>query len=217
MEFVSRIAALIIILLILPIMIPVSILSIIFQGHPLIYKHERVGYNFEKFNLYKIRTMKKNNSHRQITMPNDQRITFWGRYLRLFKIDEVPQLVNILFGKMRFVGPRPEVDQYVDYKNFSFLKSVKPGITDLSSIVFRNENKIIEKIGGVDNYYHLLKLKLVLCKIYTNKKSFIFDIKLIVLTLGSIFFPKYSQFKVLKIIEKETTHTFLNKLKKLIV
>ena len=217
MEYLSRIIALTLLIILLPLIVIIIFFSLIFQGSPVIFSHKRIGYKFERFNLYKFRTMKNLNSNQHITSPNDQRITQWGKYLRFAKIDEIPQLVNIVYGHMRFVGPRPEVEKYVNSNAFFFMNDIKPGITDLSSIFFRNENKIINKIGGVKNYHMLLNYKIELCKIYAKKKSFNFDLSIVFLTLISIVMPKFSQNQIMKIIINENKISLSNDLKKFIL
>ena len=127
-----------------------------------------------------------------ITSPNDSRITKIGEILRKTKIDELPQLFNIIKGEMRFIGPRPEVRQYFSKKDFQFLKVVKPGISDFASIILRNESLILKKIGGNDPYKKLLPIKLELANYYSRKKSFSLDFKLVLITILSIFFPDYA-------------------------
>ena len=97
-------------------------MSLIFQGTPIFYIQKRVGKDFRPFNLLKFRTM-KDESGSFITKDGDERITQWGKILRRTKLDELPQLLNVLVGDMHFVGPRPEVPQYVDKENFAFLKT----------------------------------------------------------------------------------------------
>ena len=93
---------------------------------------------------------------------------------------------------MRFIGPRPEVDEYFSKKTFKFLKIVKPGISDYASIILRDESRILKKIGGDDSYQKLLPVKLELANYYSEKKSFFLDLKLVVITIVSIFFPGYA-------------------------
>ena len=178
------------IVIISPVMLAIGLASLIFQGFPILYKQERIGFKFKSFSLFKFRTMKRNDGKELITNPNDNRITFWGKILRRFKLDELPQLVNIVKGEMRFIGPRPEVRQYTENNNFSFLERIKPGLTDFSSILFRNESKILSRAGGVNTYPQLLELKIELGHLYAKHKSFWLDLKLVVLTLISIILPK---------------------------
>ncbi len=191
LEFFSRILALFIIFILSPLLISVIFFCVLFQGFPIFFKQKRVGYQFKTFNIYKFRTM-VNNSGRLITELNDNRITFLGRIMRLSKLDEVPQLINIVKGDMRFIGPRPEVLLYFREKDFSFLKIVKPGISDFSSIILRNESKILEKIGGINPYTQLLPIKLELANYYAKNKSFWLDLKLVFITLISLLFPNYA-------------------------
>ena len=133
-----------------------------------------------------------NNSGDLITEPNDNRITFLGKIMRFSKLDEFPQLINIIKGDMRFIGPRPEVNYYFEKNDFSFLKLVKPGISDFASIILRNETIILEKIGGLRPYDKLLPIKLELANYYAKNKSFLLDLKLVVITLISLFFPIFA-------------------------
>ena len=125
-----------------------------------------------------------------ITFANDERVTIFGKILRKTKIDEIPQLVNVIKGDMRFIGPRPEVLEYFDKARFSFLKKVKPGMSDFASILFRNEEEILKKIEGNDPYNEILTFKLLLADYYSINKSFYLDLRLVCLTLLSIFSPR---------------------------
>ncbi len=190
MEIISRFLALILIVILSPILIFVSILCIIFQGFPIIFKQDRVGYNYKTFEIYKFRTMSEDDGD-LITVRNDSRITKIGKILRKTKIDEIPQLLNILKGEMRFIGPRPEVLSYFEKGTFKFLMNVKPGISDYSSILFRHEEVILERIGGNNPYLKLLPIKLELAEYYSKNKNFFLDLKLVMITVLSIFFPSF--------------------------
>ena len=119
MELVSRFIALSTLIILGPLFITLMILCMIFQGLPIFFRQERVGSNFIVFKIYKFRTM-IHNSGNLITKINDNRITFLGKFLRKSKLDEIPQLLNILKGEMRFVGPRPEVLKYFKKRFFNF-------------------------------------------------------------------------------------------------
>ncbi len=188
MELFSRVTALIILLLLSPLFLVIIISCLIFNGRPIIFMQERVGHNHDIFKIYKFRTM-RTNSGGLITKSDDMRITNFGRVLRMTKLDELPQLVNIIKGDMRFIGPRPEVEKYFDKSNFSFLNKVKPGLSDYSSILFRDEAKIMKKIGGDNPYSVLLPIKIELANYYTRKKNFILDFKLVIITIMAILFP----------------------------
>ena len=135
MDIISRFMALLLLLILSPLLLLISLILFVFQGYPIIFYQKRVGYNFKIFNIYKFRSMKIN-SGSLLTKDDDNRITFIGKIIRFTKLDEIPQLVNILFGDMRFIGPRPEVIEFFDKKKFKFLKKIKPGISDYSSILF---------------------------------------------------------------------------------
>ena len=190
MELFSRTVSAIMIVILSPFFLLISAGSLLFQGYPILFKQERVGYKFSLFNLYKFRTMKINNDNKFVTEAGDNRITTWGKILRKFKLDELPQLWNILKGEMRFIGPRPELPEFVEKEGFSFLHSVKPGLTDFSSILLRNESEILSRAGGIDKYQNLLEVKVELGHLYAEHKNFWLDMKLVFLTLVSIFFPK---------------------------
>ena len=133
--------------------------------------------------------MIENHSTSDITSLNDSRITFFGSFLRIFKLDELPQLFNILKGDMRFIGPRPEVEKYINENDFTFLNYTKPGLTDFSSILLRNEPAILEKSGGIEKYDELVKLKVKLAHLYSEHKNFFLDLALVCITIISILLP----------------------------
>ena len=136
--------------------------------------------------------MKVNNDNKSVTETGDRRITAWGKILRMLKLDELPQLWNIIEGKMRFVGPRPEVEYYVTKESFRFLNSIKPGLTDFSSIILRNEEQIIAHMGGVEKYPELLKIKVKLVQLYANQKGFKLDLIIVLFTMLSIVTPSFA-------------------------
>ena len=190
MELFSKTVAAIMLIVLLPLLLLISAGSLLFQRFPILFKQERIGFKFQTFSLYKFRTMKINNTNQLVTETGDKRITQWGNILRILKLDELPQLWNIVKGDMRFIGPRPEVSEYVQKQDFLFLNSVKPGLTDFSSILLRNESGILSRAGGIGKYQKLLEVKVGLGHLYAEHKSFWLDMKLVFLTLVSIFFPK---------------------------
>ena len=113
--------------------------------------------------------------------------------MRKAKIDELPQLINIIKGDMNFVGPRPEVEEYIKEESFSFLKRIKPGLTDLSSIMFSDEEKLISNMGGVDNYHKILDVKLDLIYHYLGIKNIWIDFQIILITIISLFNPVWAR------------------------
>lgn len=199
MEYFSRLSAAVCLIMLFPLFIILIILSFIFQGLPIFFLHNRIGYKYNNFTIFKFRSMNIIRKENQITEKNDIRITNWGKIIRFLKLDEIPQLFNILKGDMRFVGPRPEVEEYVKNNDFSFLNKIKPGVTDFSSIIFRNESNILDKIGGAGNYQRLLTLKVKLANLYSDNKSFWLDIILIIITILSIFSQKIATFLVINL------------------
>jgi lipopolysaccharide/colanic/teichoic acid biosynthesis glycosyltransferase len=200
MGLFSRFVALLLFLTLLPLFIIISIICLLFNGRPILFKQKRVGHNYKIFFIYKFRTMEINSGD-LITKSDDSRITSLGLILRSTKLDEIPQLLNIIKGDMRFIGPRPEVYEYFEKNSFKFLKKIKPGLSDYSSILFRNESLVLEKIKGDDPYRELLKIKLELANYYSIKKTFLLDLKLTLITIMAVFFVKDShRFVVNKII-----------------
>ena len=203
MELFSKIVAAIMLIILSPLLLLISAGSLFFQRFPILFKQERVGYKFQTFFLYKFRTMKINNVNQLVTEAGDKRITQWGKILRILKFDELPQLWNIVRGDMRFIGPRPEVQEYVKGNDFSFLEKIKPGLTDFSSILLRNETNILLRAGGVDKYTKLLEVKVKLGSLYAEQKNFWLDMKLVLLTLVSIILPKTAILLVKKLFIKK--------------
>ena len=159
---------------------------------PVLFKQERVGKYGKTFKIWKFRSMIVNAEAKgmQITTDGDNRITKVGKFIRKTKIDELPQLFNVLSGKMSFVGPRPEVPKYVAMYDDEQLKvlSVKPGITDLASIEFRNENDLLDGDEDPERKYieEIMPAKLALNLKYIEKAGFFYDIGLIFKTIGKV-------------------------------
>jgi len=145
----------------------------------------RVGKNNKDFKLYKFRTMFLNSDNKGLLTVgnNDKRITKLGYYLRKNKLDELPQLINVLNGTMSLVGPRPEVRKYVNLYNSEqkSILDVKPGITDLASIMYYNENEILANSVNPEQTYinEIMPIKLELNKQYINEMSLLTDLKII--------------------------------------
>ena len=153
------------------------------------YKQIRVGKNNKDFKLYKFRSMRVNSDKQGLLTvgSKDSRITKAGYFIRKYKIDELPQLINVLKGDMSFVGPRPEVRRYVDLYSEEQMKvlSVRPGITDPASIKYRNENDILSSQSNPEQYYiqHIMPDKLKINIDYINTRTFVKDIKIIFQTI----------------------------------
>ena len=152
----------------------------------------RVGRGNKDFTLYEVRSMRLDSDKSGLITigGRDSRITSSGYYIRKYKIDELPQLLNVLIGDMSFVGPRPEVRKYVDLYSEEQLHvlQVKPGITDVASIKYRNENEILAGVDDPNLYYEqvIMPDKLAMNLEYISQRSFLGDIHLIFRTLKSI-------------------------------
>jgi lipopolysaccharide/colanic/teichoic acid biosynthesis glycosyltransferase len=160
---------------------------------PIFYKGLRIGLNGKPFRIYKFRTMVSNADKigPSSTSEDDPRITKIGRFLRAHKLDELPQLINVILGDMSFVGPRPQVQWAVGLYDESekAILSVRPGITDYASLHFSNEGEILKGSTDPDKDYmekiHPLKTKLAMQ--YVNKHSLFVDVKIIMKTIATLF------------------------------
>ena len=157
------------------------------------FKQQRIGKNFRPFSIYKFRSMVQDAPEKGalISVANDARITRVGHVLRKAKIDELPQVINVLKGEMSVVGPRPEVRRYVELfrKDYDEILKVRPGITDLASLKYRDEAAVLSKACDPENEYQLKVLpeKIRLAKEYIRRSSLLFDLQLILRTLVKLF------------------------------
>lgn len=185
--------SLIFIVLLLPFLILIAIIIKFDSKGGVFYLQMRVGKDNKDFNLYKFRTMKINSDkYGLLTVgAKDNRITRFGYFLRKYKLDELPQLINIIFGNMSVVGPRPEVRKYVNRYNQEQLRvlQMKPGLTDFASIEYINENELLAKSNTPEETYinEIMPHKLNLALKYLEKKNFVTDIKIIFRTFLKIF------------------------------
>ncbi|MGB5420395.1 sugar transferase [Algibacter sp.] len=176
-------------ILIFPVLLIISILIKMDSKGPVLFIQGRVGKNNKDFNIYKFRTMRmESNKKGLLTLGNnDSRITKIGYFLRRYKIDEFPQLINILKGDMSFVGPRPELRYYVNFYNEDDMKifQVRPGITGLASLKYRNEVELLKAAKDPEEYFikTIIPDKLKFNKEYIKRRNFFFDLKLIGLTI----------------------------------
>lgn len=159
---------------------------------PVFYRQIRVGRNGRDFGIFKFRSMRVGSDQKGLITigGRDPRVTRAGYYIRKYKLDELPQLINVFLGDMSLVGPRPEVRKYVDLYTPQQLHvlDVRPGITDLASIRYRNENELLEQAGDPDKFYVevVMQDKLRINLEYVARHSFWFDLKLIFMTLKEI-------------------------------
>ena len=183
------------VIVIAPVLFIIAILIKITSKGPIIYKQKRVGYHNLDFEVFKFRTMKIGaDKHGLLTVGGrDSRITQVGFYLRKYKLDELPQLFNVLIGEMSLVGPRPEVRKYVDVYTPAQMKvlSIKPGITDWASILYRNENIILEKSNNPEYDYisTIIPDKISHNLIFIENYGVFEYFKIIFSTFFRIFFP----------------------------
>lgn len=159
---------------------------------PIFYRQVRVGRYNQNFRIYKFRSMRVGSDKGSLVTigGRDPRITTSGYFIRKFKIDELPQLINVLIGDMSLVGPRPEVRHYVNYwtPEQMHVLDVRPGITDPASIKFRNENELLEKAENPEKYYIevIMQEKIRLYLEYVNQHNLFYDLKIIFQTFWAI-------------------------------
>lgn len=176
----------------LPIEIIIALFIYIEDREPVLFKQKRVGMNQKPFILYKFRSMSSNkiSANGSFDAGDQSRVTRIGKVLRKTKLDELPQLFNVLIGDMSLVGPRPEIKKWVDIypQQWAFVLSVKPGITDNAAILYRNEEEILAKVMNPEMHYKeiILPHKLNLYRDYILNHSFTGDILIIFRTLFSI-------------------------------
>jgi len=188
------IASLIGLILLSPFLVIIGVLVKISDKGPVFYRSKRVGQNFKPFYLLKFRTMVVNAEELgpSITKGGDQRITKIGKFLRKYKLDELPQLWNVVKGELSLVGPRPEVEKYISFykDDYKEILKIRPGITDYAAIKFKNEEEILAKFEDVEKAYieNVLPEKIKLYKTYLNEIGFLTDLKIISKTLWGITF-----------------------------
>lgn len=176
-----------------PLFLILSLIIKLDSNGPVFFRQYRVGKNGRQFKILKFRTMVINSESLglRITKDADNRITKIGKLLRKYKLDELPQMINIFKGDMSFVGPRPELPEYVKEYNCKQLRvlDVRPGLTDYASIKFRNEGDILGKADNIEDIYIriLLPEKIRLNLEYIENRSLFIDLNLILSTLHHVF------------------------------
>ena len=210
------IVAILALLMLSPFLIPICILLLLTGEHEVFYHQNRIGYKNSKFKIWKFATMLKNSPQMgmgSLTIRNDPRVLPIGKFLRKTKINEIPQIINVIIGNMSIVGPRPQME--VDFLKFplhvqEIIYNSKPGITGIGSIIFRDEEEWLSKAEGDKHEfykYHIAPYKGELELWYQKNLSLNTDLKLIFLTIWAVFAPKselvYSVFKDLPDKPKE--------------
>lgn len=186
--------ALILVILLSPLMLVLAIIIKCTSKGPVFFLQTRVGRYLKPFKIIKFRTMRTDaeKTGKQITVgERDPRITGVGAFLRKFRLDELPQLFNIIAGQMSFVGARPEVPRYVSEYSGAMAATllIKPGITGYASVKFKNENELLGKESDPEKAYieHIIPVKMALDLEYINDLSPICDIKTMFLTVKEVF------------------------------
>ena len=175
-----------------PLFLLISLAIIISMPGKILFKQDRVGKNGKPFKVYKFRTMKSisDASKGRFDAGDISRVTKLGFILRKYKLDELPQLFNVLFGSMALVGPRPEVKKWTEVypEKWKIVLQVKPGITDYASIIFRHEEEILARSHNAEDKYknEILPKKLDMYISYVNNRSFFGDLIIILRTIKKV-------------------------------
>lgn len=185
----------ILIIILSPLIFIISSLILIDSGLPIFFIQERMGKDGKTFNIIKFRTMKNNTATSDgITLLNDKRITRIGKFLRKYRLDEIPQLFNIIKGEMSFVGPRPDLPKYymVDDYGYKCVLLVRPGITGEATLKFKDEDQILSKSENPEKTYieEIFPQKIRLNINYIKNISLLYDLKIIINTIISVLFIK---------------------------
>ena len=212
-RIIDFIFSLIAILIIFPFWLPIFILLLLTGEHEVFYFQKRIGYKNKPFLIWKHATMVKNSpnlGNGLLTTRNDPRVLPFGRFLRKTKINEIPQIINILIGDMSLVGPRPLVDKTFDpYPDHVKAKiyNVKPGLTGIGSIIFRDEERMLSESSIPPHEFydlHVAPYKGELELWYQRRLSFYTDFMLVFLTAWVILFPKSNMvYKIFKDLPKK--------------
>jgi lipopolysaccharide/colanic/teichoic acid biosynthesis glycosyltransferase len=180
-------------LLLAPVFAGLALWILLDDGPPVFFRQTRVGRNGKSFVIWKFRTMSAGAAGRAITAAGDHRVTKAGAWLRKLKLDELPQLFNVVRGDMSLIGPRPEAPEYVqlDSPLWQAVLQVRPGITDLATLIHRDEEEILGASGDPNTFYRetILPAKLRLNLAYLRSRSCWQDLRLILLTFRYSLFP----------------------------
>ena len=189
--------SLIALIILSPLLIPIVILLKLTGEHEVFYFQKRIGYKNREFNIWKFATMLKNSPNigtGEITLRNDPRVTKMGKFLRITKINELPQVINVLKGDMSIVGARPLMKKSFDLYTEdvkAVVYNTPPGITGMGSIIFRDEEEIISESSDIQQTYRqIFEYKGQLEKWYQQHISFFTDFMIIFLTAWHIIFTK---------------------------
>ncbi len=186
-DIVASAAAL---LLLAPVFAVVGLAVCLESGRPILYSQRRVGRHLKQFTIWKFRSMHNGAGGAPLTVARDPRVTKVGRVIRAMKLDELPQLWNVLRGDMSLVGPRPEVPQYVEFYRgrYAAILELRPGITDLASLRFCREEDVLASCPDPSSEYvtSVLPAKLHLAEQYREKRSFWLDLIILAQTAAAL-------------------------------
>lgn len=182
----------------LSILSPLFCFTILFikldSNGPAFFRQQRIGKDFRPFSLIKFRSMMHNPQKSQFNPGDESRVTRIGRFIRKTKLDELPELLNVLSGNMSIIGPRPEVEKYVRAysEDFKVILKIRPGLSDYASIKYRDEETILASQHDPEQYYLqvILPDKLRLARSYVEDVSLLTDARIIMRTIRSIFWQK---------------------------
>ena len=199
-RILDKILSLFALLILFPFFVPIVIILLLTGEHKVFYLQERIGYRNQKFRIIKFATMLSNSANigsGSLTLKNDPRVLPFGSFLRKTKINELPQILNILIGNLAIVGPRPQMS--VDFNKYSFeiqkkIYNVRPGLTGIGSIIFRDEESLISNAASSENPHVFYKRVIAPYKgelemWYQDNRSISLDLKLIFMTAWVIIFP----------------------------
>ena len=191
-RFFDILLIMIFLFLIIPLLIFSALLIILFDSPPVFFRQQRVGINGKEFQIFKFRTMAigQGNENTEFDLGSKIRVTSIGSFLRHTKLDELPQLWNVLRGDMSLVGPRPEVRNWVNVytKRWEKVHQVLPGITDPASIVYRDEEQLLSKSDNPELTYRdvILPHKLTLYEKYVDERTLAGDFRILFQTMASL-------------------------------
>jgi lipopolysaccharide/colanic/teichoic acid biosynthesis glycosyltransferase len=182
------VVSLLLIIMLWPLLVTLAVAVSVSSPGPIFFRQTRVGRHEKPFSILKFRSMKVGQTGLKITAQNDPRITPLGKIIRETKLDELPQLFNVLKGDMSLVGPRPEVPEYIQYYPDDVRQkifSMRPGITDLASLAYKDEERILAEASDPQKAYieKVMPDKLEYCMEYIRNYSFLLDLKILFRTL----------------------------------
>jgi lipopolysaccharide/colanic/teichoic acid biosynthesis glycosyltransferase len=187
--------------ILLPVFLACALAIKLTSRGPVFFRQVRLGYRGEPFRLYKFRTMRVGEAGQLLTAKDDPRITSVGRFLRRWKLDELPQLLNVLRGEMSLVGPRPRVPELLRYVDSSPMMGLKPGITGFSTLHYRNQEDLLhDNAPECDNGEPWFAQKLALENQYAESVSFGTDLRLLFLTALLVYAPGLTNTKPIKVL-----------------